>query len=280
MSSTAEVNLAEREKALANSLAAHPEYLPWVHDGALQIAKITGVPRHDALIVLGSGLAGALDDWGSPAASFALSDLPGVKAPVADGHLDEVRSYQVGDRRVLVYLGRTHLYEGHGPQPVVHPVHIAALTGIERAILTNANGCLRDWQLGDVMAIRDHINLSFTSPFDGPIFFDTTGTWDAELTAQAAQFAQRTGVYMCLRGPEYQTLAESQMLQVLGADVVGMSTVMEALALHQLGVRLAGLSVVSDLSFAAAPTDPSAVVEAAAAAGKVISAALSKLVDF
>lgn len=228
-----------------------------------------GAPR--ALVVLGSGLAPALDTaWPAPRASLPLASLPGCLVPVADGHGGEVRVYDHASGPVLVATGRTHLYEGHGPRPVTALARAAAGAGVERAVLTNANGCLRDWELGDVMAITDHMNLSGASPFDGPLFLDVSAVWNPELTDALRGPCQREGVYALLRGPEYQTPAETRALAGLGIDCVGMSTVMEALALHALGVRVAGMSVVSDLSFAASPTDPGLVVEAAARAGEAV----------
>lgn len=245
---------------------------------AAAIARATGVAHHDALVVLGSGLAAALDGpdgWGPASSRMRLSDVPGVLAPVADGHVDELRSYAVGGRHVLVALGRTHLYEGVPSSAVTALARGAAAAGIGTAVLCNANGCLRDWVLGDVMAIEDHLNFSGRSPFDGTVFLDTTGVWDAELTDALAGVCQRRGVYAILRGPEYQTRAETRWLATTGADCVGMSTVMEALTLHALGVRVCGMSVVSDLSFAEVATDPGAVVEAAARAGETVREGLA-----
>ena len=239
-------------------------------EDAHAIAQLSGVDHHDTVVVLGSGLSGALDGWGEPRARFPLSEIPGVLEPRADGHLDEVRSYHRGDHDVLVALGRTHLYEGVAPSHVTTFVRAAVAAGAGTAVLCNANGCLRDWQLGDVMAVEDHLNFSGHSPFDGTVFLDTTGVWDPELTEALAGVCQRRGVYAILRGPEYQTRAETRWLATTGADCVGMSTVMEALTLHALGVRVCGMSVVSDLSFAAAPTDPAVVLEAAARAGETV----------
>ena len=260
-------------------------------EGAHQIARRTGAPYHDLLVVLGSGAAGALAAWGEPEASLPLSDLPGVLAPVAPGHDDRLDSYVVGrdqeasdqeaseqegggERRVLVARGRSHLYEGHGPRPVVALARIAAAAGVRGAVLVNAGGCLRSWRIGEVMTITDHLNLTGSSPFDGPVFTDIRSVWDGELAGALGSITARSGVYAALRGPEYQTVAESRMLADLGADCVGMSTVMEAIVLHRLGVRVAGMSIVSDLSFAQAPTDPDEVVRLAAAAHATIAAGI------
>ncbi|MDU0348208.1 purine-nucleoside phosphorylase [Actinomyces sp. MRS3W] len=255
-------------------------------EAAHQIARRTGAAHHDMLVVLGSGAEGALDGWGTPTASLHLSDLPGVTAPIAPGHVDRLDSYErrlpasparpedeaepetapARSLRVLVAHGRTHLYEGRGPGAVVALARAAAATGVRAAVLVNANGCLRDWEIGDVMTITDHLNLSGASPFAGTVFVDQRELWDPELAAVLSARTQRSGVYAMVRGSEYQTLAESRMLTALGADCVGMSTVLEAIALQQLGVRVAGMSVVSDLSFAATTTDPDEVVRLVAGA--------------
>ena len=255
-------------------------------EGAHQIARRTGVPRHDLLVVLGSGTADALAAWGEPAVSLRLSDLPGVLAPVAPGHEDRLDSYVVArgrrisgqedgeEQRVLVARGRTHLYEGHGPAPVVALARIAAAAGVRGAVLVNAGGCLRSWRIGEVMTITDHLNLTGSSPFEGPVFTDVRGVWDDELTDILSGFTDKAGVYAALRGPEYQTMAEARMLESVGADCVGMSTVLEAVALNQLGVRVAGMSIVSDLSFAQTPTEPDEVVRLAAGAHTTIAAGI------
>ena len=241
--------------------------------GARVLTSLAGRP--DALVVLGSGLAEALDEaWGAPAATVALGDIPGVVTPVADGHGGELRAYEVCGGVVLVATGRTHLYEGLGASPVTALARAAVASGISRAVLTNANGCLKPWNLGDVMAITDHVNFSGASPFDGPLFLDVSAVWDAQMTQALLGVCQREGTYAILRGPEYQTMAETRILSGLGVDCVGMSTVMEAITLHALGVRVAGMSVVSDLAFADTPTDPTAVVEAASAARQTVVAGI------
>lgn len=272
----------ESERLEALSASAGAEGPGPAMEGAHQIARRTGAPYHDLLVVLGSGAADALAAWGEPEASLPLSDLPGVLAPVAPGHDDRLDSYVVsrgqkvggGGWRVLVAHGRTHLYEGHGPGPVVALARIAAAAGVRGAVLVNAGGCLRSWRIGEVMAITDHLNLTGSSPFDGPVFTDVRCVWDDELADILGGVSERSGVYAALRGPEYQTVAESRMLADLGADCVGMSTVMEAIVLHRLGVRVAGMSIVSDLSFAQAPTDPDEVVRLAAAAHTTIAAGI------
>ncbi|WP_172121360.1 purine-nucleoside phosphorylase [Actinomyces faecalis] len=247
-------------------------------EAAHQIARRTGADRHDLFVVLGSGADGALEGWGEPEATLPLSDLPGVLAPVAPGHRDLLASYRralpgddAASLRVLVAYGRTHLYEGHGPAPVVATARAAAAAGVRAAVLVNANGCLRDWHLGDVMAITDHLNLTGSSPYDGTVFADVREVWDRRLAQVLRERTEREGTYAALRGPEYQTMAETRLLAGGGADAVGMSTVLEAIALHQLGVRVAGMSVVSDLSFAADATDPQEVVRLVSGAHQTLA---------
>ena len=286
MNDTATGFALEPERVEALGASAGAEGPGPALEGAHQIARRTGAPYHDLLVVLGSGAADALAAWGEPEASLPLSDLPGVLVPVAPGHDDRLDSYVVGrdqeaseqegggERRVLVARGRSHLYEGHGPRPVVALARIAAAAGVRGAVLVNAGGCLRSWRIGEVMTITDHLNLTGSSPFDGPVFTDVRSVWDRELAGALGSITARSGVYAALRGPEYQTVAESRMLADLGADCVGMSTVMEAIALHQLGIRVAGMSIVSDLSFADEPTDPDEVVRLAAAAHTTIAAGI------
>ena len=284
MSDTATGFALEPERVEALGASAGAEGPGPALEGAHQIARRTGAPYHDLLVVLGSGAADALAAWGEPEASLPLSDLPGVLAPVAPGHDDRLDSYVVGrdqevseqegggERRVLVARGRSHLYEGHGPRPVVALARIAAAAGVRGAVLVNAGGCLRSWRIGEVMTITDHLNLTGSSPFDGPVFTDVRSVWDDELADVLRGVTERSGVYAAVRGPEYQTMVETRMLESAGADCVGMSTVLEAITLHQLGVRVAGMSVVSDLSFAQAPTDPDEVVRLAAGAHTTIAA--------
>ena len=286
MNDTATGFALEPERVEALGASAGAEGPGPALEGAHQIARRTGAPYHDLLVVLGSGAADALAAWGEPEASLPLSDLPGVLAPVAPGHDDRLDSYVVGrdqevseqesggERRVLVARGRSHLYEGHGPRPVAALARIAAAAGVRGAVLVNAGGCLRSWRIGEVMTITDHLNLTGSSPFDGPVFTDVRSVWDDELADVLRGVTERSGVYAAVRGPEYQTMAETRMLESAGADCVGMSTVLEAIALHQLGVRVAGMSVVSDLSFAQAPTDPDEVVRLAAGAHTTIAAGI------
>jgi purine-nucleoside phosphorylase len=232
-------------------------------EAAAAIAGLTRRAEHDALVVLGSGWGPAADAFGEPAASFAMSAVPGFLAPTAQGHSGQIRSYVVDGVATLVYLGRTHLYEGHGPDPVTHGVRTAAAAGVRLAVLTNANGSLRDdWRLGQPVLVRDHLNLTFGSPLCGPRFVDLTDAWSPRLRelAREVDASLEEGVYACLRGPSYETAAEARWLRAVGADMVGMSTVPEAIAARELEVELVGISTVTAVQGTDAGIDPDEVV--------------------
>jgi purine-nucleoside phosphorylase len=204
---------------------------------------------HDVAVVMGSGWAPAADAFGEPAGSVAIGDLPGFAAPTAIGHGGEVRSVRVGDRRVLLFLGRTHLYEGRGVEPVVHGVRTAAAAGVKTVILTNAAGGLdADHRVGQAVIISDHLNLTARSPLVGGNFVDLTTLYSPRLRALAAELDPTLidGVYAALPGPHYETPAEIRMLRTLGANLVGMSTALEAIAARAAGLEVFGLSLVTN----------------------------------
>lgn len=237
-------------------------------EAAAVLAARTGVSSHDVVVVLGSGWGGAADALGEVVAELPVEHVPGFHPPVAEGHAGLVRSCRLGDLAVLVLLGRTHLYEGHGAAAVAHPVRVAAAAGCRLAVLTNANGSLHpDWATGDGVLISDHINLSFQTALVGARFVDLTDAWSPRLRAiaQETEPALREGVYVMLPGPQYQTLAETRLLQQVGADVVGMSTVVEAVAAREAGLELMGLSVVTTREGTGEVIDPDEVVAVAAA---------------
>jgi purine-nucleoside phosphorylase len=230
------------------------------------LARATGVPQHDAVVVFGSGWDAGADVLGTVVAELPVTTLPGFLAPVAPGHQGLVRSYDLAGLAVLAYLGRTHLYEGHGPGPVAHPVRVAAAAGARVAVLTNASGGLRpDWPPGTGALLSDHLNLTFVSPLDGPEFVDLTDAWSPRLRALAlaADPTLVEAVYAQLRGPSVQTVAETAMLRTLGADLVGMSTVIEAIAARAAGLELLGLSAVTTLEGTGEELDPDDVVRVA-----------------
>lgn len=230
---------------------------------AERIAELTGRSSHDALVVLGSGWGPAVESFGEPTTTFPMTEVPGFLAPAAEGHVGEIRSYDLDGVSTLAYLGRTHLYEGHGLRPVVHGIRTAAAAGVRLVVLTNANGSLRgDWELGQPILVSDHINVTATSPLEGPRFVDLTDAWSPRMRelAHSLDPSLEQGVYAWLRGPHYETRAEARWLRRVGADMLGMSTVPEAIAARELGIELVGLSTVTAVEGTESAIDPSAVV--------------------
>ena len=251
-------------------------------EAAAALAAITGVDHHDAVVVLGSGWTDAATPLGTVVVDRPVTDLPGFFAPAAEGHAGRVRSYDLHGTPVLAFLGRTHLYEGHGPDAVTHPIRTAAAAGCRLAVLTNANGSLQpQWPTGTGVLISDHLNLSGVSPIVGPRFVDLTEAWSPRLRQWSADAepALEAGVYAMMTGPQYQSLAETTMLRTLGADVVGMSTVLEAIAARELGVELLGLSVVTTREGTGEVIDPDEVVAVAAAAATKLGAVVAAVIE-
>jgi purine-nucleoside phosphorylase len=238
--------------------------------------------QHDVAVVMGSGWAPAADAFGAAEASIAIGQLPGFAAPTAVGHGGEVRSVRVGDRKVLLFLGRTHLYEGRGVGPVVHGVRTAVSAGVRTVILTNAAGGVNpSYGVGQPVLLSDHINLTATSPLVGANFVDLTDLYSGRLRALAREIdpALPEGVYAAFPGPHYETPAEIRMCRTLGADVVGMSTALEAIAAHAAGAEVMGLSLVTNA--AAGVTGEKLDADEVIAAGKAAAGRLGEfLVEF
>jgi purine-nucleoside phosphorylase len=234
-------------------------------DSAARLARLTGQPAHDVAVVLGSGWAPAADALagdrprGSEAVEVPLADLGGFPSPTVAGHAAVVRSIGLGGLRALVFLGRTHLYEGHPVAAVVHGVRTAVAAGCRVIVLTNAAGGIRaDMMVGQPVLISDHLNLTGRSPLAGPPppegyasrFTDLTDLYSERLRvlALAADPGLEEGVYAALPGPHYETPAEIRMLRTLGADLVGMSTALEAIAARHLGAEVLAISLVSNMA--------------------------------
>ena len=220
---------------------------------AAEIADRTGVASHDVALVMGSGWVSAVDALGTPAYECNAEELTGFLPPTVVGHSGKVRSYVIeaeGKKlRALVFLGRTHLYEGKGVEPVVHSVRVAVKAGAKVVILTNACGGINtDYTVGQPVLIRDHISLTAVSPLSGATFVDLTDLYSKRIRAIVKQedTSLEEGVYVHWRGPTYETPAEIVMMRTMGADLVGMSTVPEAIAAHALGAEVLGISLVTN----------------------------------
>jgi len=208
--------------------------------------------KFDVAIVMGSGWVPAADVIGEPEFELPFTDLPGFTPPAVQGHGGKIRAVRVGGRNVLVFLGRTHLYEGYGPEQVVHGVRTALAAGVETVVLTNAAGGLRPerQRIGDPVLISDHLNMSGANPLTGTSFLDLTEVYSKRLRALARSVEPTLdeGVYAAFRGPTYETPAEIRMLQTLGADLIGMSTVLEAIAAREGGAEVLGISLVTNIA--------------------------------
>ncbi len=247
---------------------------------AARWAELTGVASHDVAVVLGSGWVPAADALGPALVDVPVTDLTGFLPPAVAGHAGRIRSVEVDGRRVLVLLGRTHLYEGRGVGPVVHGVRVAAAAGCRSVVLTNAAGGIRDGlSVGQPVLVSDHLNLTATSPLVGARFVDLVDLYSPRLRAlvRAADPSLVEGVYAALPGPHYETPAEIRMLRTLGADLVGMSTALEAIAARAEGLEVLAVSLVTNLAagMTGAPLDHGEVLAAGAASASRVGALLA-----
>ena len=243
------------------------------------IAERTGIASHDIALTLGSGWAAAADLIGETTATIDAAYVPGFSTPALEGHVGSIRSVLLpGGKRALVIGARTHLYEGHGVRRVVHSVRTAAATGAKIMILTNgAGGIVERWAPGTPVLIRDHINLTATSPLEGATFIDLTDLYSARLRDVAAgvDASLDSGVYVQFRGPQYETPAEVQMAKAIGGDIVGMSTALEAVAAREADMEVLGLSLITNQAAGISPTPLSH--DEVIAAGKAAESRISKL---
>jgi len=231
------------------------------------ITARTGVSKHDALVVLGSGLGEYAENL-PDALAIPYEDVPGFPVPTVTGHGGSLISAPIGDRRLLVMSGRVHAYEGWQMSDVVFGVRTAIKAGAERVLLTNAAGGINPaFSPGDLVIISDHLNLTGANPLTGPNddrlgprFLDLTNAytvgmrWDLAAVFADLDLPVHEGVYAWFLGPTYETPAEVQMARVMGADLVGMSTVPEVIAANHMGAKVAAISLVTNLAAGISPT--------------------------
>lgn len=260
----------ERRRAAA---AADPFALARAAAGEIE-ARCGGGPHHVA-VVLGSGWGDAVEHLGRLDQELLLSDIPGFASSTVAGHSGTVRSSWLGDVRLLTFQGRVHLYEGNPASAVVHGVRAAVMAGCDVVVLTNAAGAVDpDLAVGEGVLISDHLNLTGASALVGPPppepfgsrFVDMSHAYSPRLRAIAREVdpSLREGIYAALHGPTYETPAEIRMLRTLGADLVGMSTVLETAAARHLEAEVLGLSLVTNQAagLGDAPLDHAEVLEA------------------
>jgi purine-nucleoside phosphorylase len=237
-----------------------------IDDARHAIQAAIGPLQPRVAIILGSGL-GRLTEHVSDAVRIPYRELPGFHEPSVPGHKGELVAGNLGGTAVLLQSGRFHMYEGHSAQEAALPVRVFAALGIDTLIVTNAAGGInRAFVPGTLMLIRDHLNLTGRNPLEGPVrdgelrFPDMSVAYDAALRELARQVATEQGmpleegVYAGLLGPTYETPAEVRMLATLGADAVGMSTVVEVIAARANGMRCLGMSLVTNPAAGISPT--------------------------
>lgn len=235
----------------------------------------------ETAIVLGSGLSTLMDLRASDRVAYA--EFPEFPSTTVSGHTGEFALGAVNGTRMIFAKGRVHLYEGHSARTVTAGIRILAEAGVKRLLLTNAAGTVNEqFAPGTWMMLRDHLNLTGASPLTGtPEFIDMTETysshWRRAFTEAAAQtgVTLHEGVYAGLSGPQYETPAEVRMLRTLGADAVGMSTVLEAIQARALGLEVAGFSCLTN--WAAGMSSQHLSHEEVLATGKTAAADFSRL---
>lgn len=252
--------LLERGRGLFG--AEHAHRTPAVNSAVAAIAQqgAGAAPPPEVAIILGTGL-GALGDAIDVESSIAYERIPGFPLPTVESHQGQLLLGTLGGRRVAALQGRFHRYEGYSLQQVTFPVRALHALGARALVITNACGGMReDWAAGDLMVLRDHINLIGDNPLVGPNdadlgprFPDMSEPYDPALRALALRVAReagitlREGVYVAVTGPSLETRAEYRMLRAVGADVVGMSTVPEVIVARHAGMRVLGISIITDL---------------------------------
>lgn len=243
---------------------------------------MTALPHSEVAIVLGSGLSQVARSL-LPVSPTPYSDLDGMAAPTAGSHEGAAYAGQLGGMNAVIFAGRLHLYEGHPVGTVVQPVRLAAAAGCQTIVLTNAAGGIDPaLEVGGIALISDHLNLTGTNPLLGHTdsdtrFLDLTEVYDGGLRelARTVDPSLREGVYAGLLGPVYETPAEIRMLRTMGAGLVGMSTVLEAIEARRLGLRVLGLSLVTNA--AAGLSDTKLEHEEVSAAGREAAPRLERL---
>jgi purine-nucleoside phosphorylase len=249
----------------------------------------SAVDSYDVAVVLGSGWAEAATALGTPSSDVPTTDLPGFSEPSVPGHSGHVLSLALGGLNVALFTGRIHLYEGYTPHQIVHAVRTAVFAGAHTVVLTNACGARHPgYEIGEPVLISDHLNLMNASPLEGPPppshlasrFVDLADLYSSTLRDKISKAVPgiKEGVYAAFRGPHFETPAEITMAKVLGADLVGMSTALEAIAAKHLGAQVVGLSLVTDLVGVNSTISHEEVMAAAARAVPRLQTLLSNVV--
>lgn len=221
-------------------------------EAAAVIAERTGVAEHQIALVVGSGWGGATTLIGEQVASIPASEVPGFDAHAIPGHEPTFTSLRTDDGRAVLVLGaRQHFYQVRDATKVTHGVRMAAAAGCTQLVLTNGCGSTRpDVGPGSVVLLTDHINYTGTTPLEGASFVDMTEVYSKRLRgiAHSVDSSLPEGVYIQFSGPQYETPTEVQMAMGWGANLIGMSTALEAIAAREAGMEILGLSLVTNMA--------------------------------
>ena len=252
---------------------------------SLRVPPVLAEFAPDTAIVLGSGLGSFVDEL-DVCAAVGFGEIAGLPVSAAPGHAGRMVCGTLGGARVIAAQGRVHLYEGWSAEEVAAPIRLFAGIGVRRVFLTNAAGALNEnFAVGEWMVLTDHLNLTGVSPLTGgPEFCDMTEVYTASLrermlaVAAAAGVPLFSGVYAGVPGPQYETPAEIRMLRTLGADAVGMSTVLEAIQARALGLEVAAVSCLTNWAagITGRPLDHAEVLDAGARAASRLAPILEQ----
>ncbi|WP_125098319.1 purine-nucleoside phosphorylase [Leucobacter chromiireducens] len=251
---------------------------------ARELARLTGVERHDIALTLGSGWGGAADVIGETVAEIPAEQVPGFHASGVAGHSGTLRSIRLDNGSHALIIGaRTHFYEGRGVRATVHGVRTAAAAGAKIMVLTNgAGGVDPAFKAGEAVLISDHLNLTAASPIEGANFVDLTDLYASRLrdVARSVEPSLQEGVYVQLPGPHYETPAEIHYLRTIGGQIVGMSTALEAIAARAAGMEILGLSLITNpaAGMGEDPLNHEEVLEAGRAAAPRLAELLRRVV--
>ncbi|GAB4249452.1 MAG: purine-nucleoside phosphorylase [Ekhidna sp.] len=226
---------------------------------AVNFLKEKGFEQPEIGIILGTGL-GALAEEIEVEHEYVYSNIPHFPIATVEFHKGKLIYGRLEGKKVIAMQGRFHYYEGHSMAQVVFPVRVMHALGIQKLLISNAGGCMNlDWKKGELMLLDDHINLQPENPLRGhesaafgQVFTDMSRPYDAEMNAKMKEIATslgiklHEGVYVSVTGPSLETRAEYRFLRMIGADVVGMSTVPEVIAANQMGLPVSAVSVLTD----------------------------------
>ena len=254
---------------------------------ALNILKQHNHGQPQIGIITGSGLGGLVEEFKNPV-RIRFKDIPNFPVSSVNGHRGEVVFGMLAGAEIFALSGRVHFYEGYVMQQVVFPVRVMAAFNVKKIIITNAAGAVNaSYTPGEIVAIRDHINMMGDSPLSVcSDFIDLTGAYNNELRNLTKKTARRlglplpSGVYAAISGPSYETPAEIRALRRIGADMVGMSTVPEVIMANRLGMQVLGLAVITNMAAGmnAKPLSHKEVIEAATSASPKIKALVKGII--